>query len=150
MKQSPEMEKLEEVLRSSKLVAGGFLGSDRRSVSEIVEADARQMADVSVTCQELAERMREITDIAKRQLGRRVVISENLQVWTQEAKGALVCPWPHSGSIQKRITTVRNIETGETVTWSDLNIHLIEEHEFFEGKGSAMRLEPIQLVELIY
>jgi len=149
MKQLPEMEKLEAVLRSSKLVAGGFLGSDRRSVCEIIEDDRRRLADAGVGCKELAGRMREITDAAKRQLGRCVKISDRLEAWVEEAKGVLVCPWPHSGGILKRITTVRNVETGESITWSDLNIHLIAEHGFFEGKGSAMRIEPGELVKLI-
>ena len=35
MKQSPGSKKLEEVLRSSKIVAGGFMGMDERSVEEI-------------------------------------------------------------------------------------------------------------------
>ena len=39
MKQSREMEKLESMLRSSQLVAGGFLGDDSRNVSEVIEAD---------------------------------------------------------------------------------------------------------------
>lgn len=149
MKQSPEKDKLEAVLRSSKLVSGGFLGSDRRSVSEIVEDDGRQLADAGVGCEELAGRMREITDGAKGQLGRCVNISDKVEAWVEEAKGVLVCPWPHSGGISKRTTTVRNVETGESITWSDLNIHLIEAHGFFEGRGSAMRLEPAELVKLI-
>ncbi len=149
MKQSPEMEKLEAVLRSSKLVAGGFLGDDRRSVSEIVEDDRRRLAEAGSSCAELAGRMREITEAAKRQLGGCVKVSDQLEAWVEEAKGALVCPWSHSGGISKRTTTVRNVETGEIVTWSDLNIHLIEEHGFFEGKGSAMRLDPEELVKLI-
>ncbi|MBW8035438.1 MAG: hypothetical protein FVQ79_07360 [Planctomycetes bacterium] len=149
MKQSPEMDNLEAVLRSSKLVAGGFLGSDRRSVCEIIEEDRRRLDNAGVGCKELAGRMREITDAAKRQLGGCVKVSDRLEAWVEEAKGVLVCPWPHSGGILKRITTVRNVETGETVTWSDLNIHLIEEHGFFEGKGSAMRLEPGEIVKMI-
>ena len=149
MKQSPEMDNLEAVLRSSKLVAGGFMGSDRPSVCEIIEEDRRRLADAGLSCAELAVNMREITDAAKRQLGGCVKVSDRLEAWVEEAKGVLVCPWPHSGGILKRTTTVRNVETGESITWSDLNIHLIEEHGFFEGRGSAMRLEPGEIVKLI-
>ena len=39
MKQPPDMQKLEEILRSSNLVAGGFMGIDRRSISEIIDDD---------------------------------------------------------------------------------------------------------------
>jgi len=39
MKMSPQDKKLDAMLRSSQLVAGGFMGDDARSVSEIIEAD---------------------------------------------------------------------------------------------------------------
>jgi hypothetical protein len=34
---------------------------------------------------------------------------------------------------------------GRTISWTDLNIHMIEAHGFFEGKGSFFRIEPIEL-----
>ncbi len=148
MKQSPEMAKLEAMLRSSQLVAGGFLGDDSRNLSEIIEADRFELEKSGVTASEVARQMRKITDVAKKELGRRVMVSENLQAWVEEAKGVLVCPWPHSGGFAKRTTTLRDVESGESVTWSDLNIHLIKEHSFFEGKGSALRLCPGKLIKL--
>ena len=45
MKQSPDMQKLEQMLRSSVLVAGGFMGNDVRVVTEIIEADADLLDD---------------------------------------------------------------------------------------------------------
>ena len=50
----------------------------------------------------------------------------------------------------KRVTTIKLTESGEAISWSDLNIHLIEEHGFFEGKGSAFRIEPGELVRVIF
>ena len=43
MKESPQTKMLEEMLRSSKFVAGGFMGTDRRSVSEIIDSDSDAM-----------------------------------------------------------------------------------------------------------
>ena len=39
MKQSPDEQRLEELLRSRKIVAGGLMGNDQRSPQEIVETD---------------------------------------------------------------------------------------------------------------
>ena len=64
MKQSPKMQKLEQMLRSSVLVVGGFLGDDTRTVTEIIEADAATLARLDVTAAQLAERMQEVTDAA--------------------------------------------------------------------------------------
>ena len=150
MKESPQIKKLEEVLRSSKLVAGGFMGIDIRSVSEIIDIDLAQVARLGFTVEQVSGRMQEITCIATDAFGNFVKIDEKLQAKVDEAKGFLVCPWPHPGRFAKRVTTVRLIETGQTIRWSDLNIHLIEEHGFFEGKGSAFRIEPKELVKIIF
>jgi hypothetical protein len=136
VKESPESKKLEEVLRSSKLVAGGFMGRDTRSVSEVISADASQLSRLGYSIEETAKRMQEITDVATKALGNWIDIDEKLRAMVEEAKGLHICPWPHPGGYDKRVTTVELKETGETIFWSDLNIHLIAEHGFFEGKSS--------------
>ncbi len=150
MKESPQNKKLEAVLRSSKLVAGGFMGTDTRSVSEIIDADKNELSRLGFTSEQVAGRMQQITNIAKPGLGTWVRIDDNLQAKTDEARGFLPCPWPHSGRFVKRITIARRIETSEIIQWSDLNIHLIGEHGFFQGKGSRFRIEPKKLIKMIF
>jgi hypothetical protein len=150
MKESPQIRKLEAVLRSSKLVAGGFMGTDRRSLSEIIEADAAQISRLGFTIKQIAARMQEITDIAKATLGNWVDLDDKHRVRVDEAKGIIVCPWPHPGRFAKRVTIVNNTESDENIHWSDLNIHLIAEHSFFEGKGSTFRIEPDILAKIIF
>lgn len=147
-KKTPQIQKLEEVLRSSKLVSGGFMGSDDRSIMEIIDADVALLSKLGISAETVAAKMRQITDIAKSGLGSWVVIDEKLSAITEEAKGDLVCPWPHPGKFAKRITTVK-LNGSEQIYWSDLNIHLIAEHNFFEGKGSPFRIEPEQLIKII-
>ncbi|MFC1637238.1 hypothetical protein ACFL5Z_20660, partial [Planctomycetota bacterium] len=138
-----------ENLRSSGLVAGGFMGSDTRSFSEVIDADAAALARLDYTKEQLAGRMEEITKRAIAGLGTWVRINESKQVCVQEFKGSLVCPWPHAGRYAKRITTLRNTNTGETIRWSDLNAHLIGRHGFFGGRGSIFRVEPREAVKMI-
>jgi hypothetical protein len=142
MKKSPQLEKLEEVLRSSKLVAGGFMGTDTRSVTEIIDADAASLAKLGYTPEQLAGRMKQITRTATRGLGTTVKINGKIQATVIEAKGFIVCPWPHPGNFHKRVTTVKLIESGRTCRWSDMNIHLIEKHGFFEGKARRTESTP--------
>ncbi len=150
MKESPQNKKLEAVLRSSKLVAGGFMGVDTRSVSEIIDSDKNELSKFNITCEQIASRMQQITNTAKTGLGTWEKIEDNLEAKTDEARGFLPCPWPHAGRFVKRVTIVRRINTSETIRWSDLNIHLIGEHCFFQGKGSTFRIEPKKLIEMIF
>lgn len=150
MKESPQDRKLEELLRSSRLAAGGFMGHDNRSVSEVIDADAAELSRLGFTKEQAAERMREITQVAISGLGTWVRVGDDLEGKVDEAKGRLICPWPHKGRLAKRITMVKVIETGESIRWSDLNTHLISEHGFFEGKGSNFRIEPRELVRIIF
>ena len=149
-KKSPHLQRLEEILHSSKLVSDGFMGSDTRSVLDIIDADLAELSKLGTTAERIAARMQEITDIAKDGLGNWVKIDENRQAMTEEAKGTLVCPWPHLGKFAKRVTTVKLNKSDQIICWADLNIHLIAEHGFFEGKGSAFRIEPEKLIKIIF
>lgn len=126
------------------------MGYDTRSVSEVIDADAAELSRLGFTKEQAAERMREITQVAISGLGTWVQVGDDLEGKVDEAKGRLICPWPHKGKLSKRITVVKVIETGESIRWSDLNTHLISEHGFFEGKGSNFRIEPRELVRIIF
>ncbi len=149
MKRSPQMEQLEELLRASRVVSGGFLGRDPRILEEILEADAVELAGLGVTPEELAARMEEITRKARAGLGTPVVIDERREAIADDNRGQIICPWPHAGRYDKTVTTVRRTDTGETIRWSQLSRHFIEEHGFFQGRGSEFRLEPKALVRVI-
>ena len=149
MKQSLDMIKLDEVLRSSRLVDGGFMGDDHRAVTEVIDADAALLSKADVSLKRLAGRMQEITDMAIKGLGTQIVIDQRLSAKVDEAKGAVVCPWPHTANFAKRVTTVTQRDTGKSIRWSDLSIHMIREHGFFEGIGSSFRLEPNELIEIL-
>jgi hypothetical protein len=150
MKQGPDIQKLEEMLRSSKLVNGGFMGNDRRTVNEVIDTDIRALEKLGYDVKHLARRMQEITDQAIKGLGTWIRIDGNLLAKVNEAKGAIVCPWPHTGNFAKRETILRYKVSGRTICWSDLGIHMIAEHGFFEGKGARLRVEPEMFVEMIF
>ncbi len=150
MKESPQTRKLEQMLRSSKLVAGGFMGADSRSVAEIIGADTCELTRLGYTTEQVTSRMQTITNTAKAGLGNWVRIDDKCQAVVAEARGFTICPWPHSGHCAKRVTTIERLDSGETIHFSDLNIHMIAEHSFFEGKGSPFRIEPETLVGVIF
>lgn len=150
MKKSPQERKLEKLLRSSKFSASGFMGNDRRNLWEIIDEDASEIAKAGRTVVEIAERMRQITDTAKQGLGDWVDFTRTLRASVDDNRGMIPCPWPHRVRCLKRITTVEHIPTETKIRWSELNIHLIEEHGFFEGRGAAFRIEPRILVDILF
>ncbi|MDD2504039.1 MAG: hypothetical protein PHP79_04795 [Clostridia bacterium] len=40
-------------------------------------------------------------------------------------------------------------EEGEKIHWTALNIHMIREHGFYEGKDSPLRVEPLDLIRVL-
>lgn len=150
MKQSPQDKNLEAMLRSGKLTAGGFMGDDARSPAEVIAEDAAVLNALGYTAAQLAARMQELTALARPAMGNWVQAGDTLQVKSEDYKGFIVCPWPHAGRYEKRITTAERLDTGLSVSWTDLNIHLIAEHGFFEGRQAFFRIEPKILVQVIF
>jgi hypothetical protein len=150
MNNPPHIQKIEAVMRSSKLAARGFLGDDPRSLTEIIDADAATLDRLGYTPEQLAQRMQQISDLAVPRLGNWINLDPRRRARVSEARGFLICPWPHPGKFIKRVTTVQLINTDRSIQWSDLNIHLIGQHGFFEGRNAPFRIEPCQLVEIIF
>ena len=138
------------MLQPSKFSVCGFLGNDKRNLWEIIEADATVIANAGRTMAEVAQRMQELTDIGTKGLGDWVNAGQGLEVTVDDNRGKVPCPWPHRVRCLKRITTVRHTATKSSLRWSDLNVHLIKEHGFFEGKGAPFRIEPQDLLKLLY
>ena len=44
---------------------------------------------------------------------------------------------------------VRNLEKDREITYTDMNIHMINEHGFYQGKGSAFRMEIGDLIDIL-
>lgn len=144
MKKDRRSAEIEERLRRQ-----GYLGSDRRDLAEIVEADAEALARRGTGPRDLARRMRRLRDRGRRALGEEVEVDGRYRVSVAVERGLLVCPFGDSRSVAKTMTTVHNLRTGRSLAFSDMNIHLIERHGFFEGRGSAFRIEPDELCDLL-
>jgi hypothetical protein len=150
MNQSPKDENLEQVLRSGKLTAGGFMGADLRGIDAVIAEDLATLGKLGYNAEQVASRLQELRDLARPALGNWVNAGKNLQVKSEDYKGFIACPWMHDGQFEKRITTALRTDTNQSASWSDLNIHFIEKHHFFEGKGAFFRIEPQELIRVIF
>ena len=148
MKESPDQEKLYEKLKPSKLSAEGYLGNDTRSPAEMIEEDSAVLTRLGSSPEALAARMGSLTETGATGLGRPVRVG-SLEVTVTDDRGKIPCPFSDATFANKRITVVRRISDSKTIFWSDLNIHMIEKHGFFEGRGTWFRVEPDELLDMI-
>jgi hypothetical protein len=150
MKQAPEWNQIEDNLRPGRLSASGFLGDDPRSLSEIIQTDQIALQRLHLTDQAVAARLRTLTDAAKSGLGKPVLVERHYEVVVEDFMGQIPCPFRDNLRADKRLTTLRNLKANRILRWSDLNIHLIEKHGFYEGVGSPFRLDPDVVSELLF
>jgi len=127
----------------------GFLGTDRRNLADILEADAREVARLNVTHEQIADRLATLVRCGLDGLETEVVCETDYRVRHHGARGRIPCPWGHLGIYEKGDVHLTRISTGESVIVSELQVHLIRTHGFYQGKGSPYRLEPATLKRLL-
>ncbi|MFO7660904.1 MAG: hypothetical protein R6V77_08320 [Candidatus Cloacimonadaceae bacterium] len=150
MKQTPLEEKITAKMQPGVITLNGFLGSDERHYHEIIEDDEKTLAAYGKTAEEIADRLDYFTKNSFESYMEHVIIDDIYEVETEVYRGKLPCPFSHPGIYRKTVTTLTNAKTGITLRWTGLNLHLIRQHHFFEGKGSAFRLEPDLLIKTIF
>lgn len=150
MKQTPKEERIARRMQPGVLTLNGFLGSDTRHYHEIIADDEKRLAALGKSPEEIAERMQYFTDISWDSFEGGIEVDGKYIVETEVVRGKLPCPFAHAGIYRKAVTILTNKQTGKTLRWSSLNLHLIKEHHFFEGIGSPFRLEPEELVKQLF
>lgn len=145
MKENPAEKETKRDMQAGRLVLDGFLGDDTRNLDEIVAADAEVLNRYKITAEVLAQMMRKYTRAGMQALGDPVQVS-GYEIQVDEWMGWLGCPFKDAKRAAKRNTRATKIASGETIYWSDLHLHLIEDHGFFQGKGAIHRLEPAVLL----
>ncbi len=93
--------------------------------------------------------MVELRDAGMAGLGEFVDVAPHFEVRVDSVRGRLPCPFGDPGIFPKTNVTVRNTRTGREITYTDLHIHLVRVHGFYEGRGSPFRLEPKDLAEVL-
>lgn len=149
MKQSPQLKQIQENMRPGVLTLNGFLGTDGRDLVEILETDAAEVRRLKTTHRAISDRMALLRDRGKEGLGEFIDVDPNFEVRVDSVRGGIPSPFGDRGLIPKTNTTVRNTRLGREIVFTDVNIHLIGEHGFYEGRGSLFRVEPEDLVEVL-
>lgn len=149
MKQSPYLDRVQQEMRPGVITRDGFLGTDHRSLQEILDHDDAAVQRLNITHKDIAARMCALREAGAKGLGETIAVEPNFEIRVDSVRGKLPCPFLGGSIVQKLNTTVRNTRLGREVTYTDLNIHMIEEHGFYEGYGSPFRLPPEDLVAIL-
>lgn len=149
MKQTPEMNSIQQQMRPGKITRDGFLGSDTRLLCEIIDTDNAVVRAAGLTHADIAARMRQLRDAGARGLGQTIKVAPHFEVTVDAVRGKLPCPFLHEGLFQKIFVIVSNLSIKESVTFTDMNIHMIEAHGFYEGRGATFRQEPVTLIRVL-
>jgi hypothetical protein len=141
MKMPPDLVKAQGNMAPGVITADGFLGSDKRPLVDIIEADEEKMRTLGLDFQEVSEKMDRLLKEGRRGLGDPITVEEKWLVRTDEARGFLPCPF-EDGVFRKVTATVVHRATGQKLVYSDLSLHLLDKHHFLQGYGAAFRIEP--------
>lgn len=147
MKQTPELTAIQEEMQPGRISATGFLGDDARQLADILTADAATVEALGVSHQRISEAMRRLTNIGRGGFGTPVQV-DCYEITVEDFMGRIACPF-RDGRVIKRTTTVRDLERGTELSWTDLAMHLIGRHGFYQGEGSPHRLDPGELVRFL-
>ena len=149
MKSAKPMRDVQERMAPGVLSAHGFLGSDRRALAAIIDDDAARVRRLGLAHDGIARRMEELRDAGARGLGDFVAVAPHFEVRVDCVRGKIPCPFGDRALERKGFTVVRNLATGREITYTDLGIHMIRAHGFYEGTGSPFRLDPEALAEVL-
>jgi hypothetical protein len=149
MKQTVQMSEIQERMKPGVITRDGFLGKDRRNLIDILQDDDAEVKRRNLTHKQIAERMVQLREAGKRGLGEFISVPPHFEVRVDSVRGKLPCPFKHPGLIRKTNISVKNLKTNREITYTDMHIHMIGEHGFYEGRGSNFRLEIKDILETL-
>jgi hypothetical protein len=149
MKMNPELKLAQDNMQPGVIALQGFLGDDKRDLSQIIDEDNQLVKNLETTHLKIAERMKFLREQGEKGLGEFIDYDNHFQIRVDSVRGKMRCPFEDPGLIPKYNTTVKNLTLNREVTYTDMNIHFIETHGFYQGEGSLFRSSPDDLVEIL-
>lgn len=148
MKESPRDQALEQRLSASKFSGDGFLGTDRRPLTQIIAADQRTLEQLGVDKQTLLAALHDAFKKARAALGGEVDIRPGITARAHESMGRIPSPFRGDGVFEKGDVVITSAD-GEELVLTALGLALIERHDFYQGHGSRYRIDPVRAVNLL-
>jgi hypothetical protein len=136
-------------MKPGRITLSGFLGNDPRNLVDIIVEDDAKVKRLNVTHKKIARKMIEFKQKGIKGMGDFIKIDPHFEVKVETVRGKLPCPFGDPGIFPKINTYIKNLRINKNINYTDLNIHMIWAHGFYEGKGSKFRLDPETIVEVL-
>lgn len=152
MKMSPEYVKAQANMQAGVITSDGFMGTDHRNLTDIIEQDEELMTSVGLEWEPVVARMRHLLKEGRKGLGEPVTVDGDWIVQVSEARGFLASPF--EDGIYRKVNAEVVLAPGgkpteEKLYYSELSLHLLEKFHFLQGHGSPFRLEPAHIKKVL-
>lgn len=147
MKKSPEEQQIMERMAAGVYCRDGFLGSDARTLSEILDTDRSALRKRKITKEQIARKLGMILAEAIRHFGAPVEVQPGLHALYHEAMGRI--PSPFGDGVFPKGEVELTTADGKTYRFTPLSVHLIGRYGFFQGRGNRYRLEPEEIAGVL-
>ena len=139
--QSPALDAVEKRMRTIEAHHGYLTEADGPLVTLLIQDEIR-VKELGLTHEAIAAALRQLTHAAAEAQGCPMVVENKWRVHIDAFRGKIPCPWGHPGLYPKTHVHLERVDTGASLQWTDLAIHLIEAHGFYQGTQSPYRLDP--------
>ena len=125
------------------------------SLALTLAEDARRLAGLGVSAEDLGRRLAELLATAATSDWFRPFRGGPFDVELRRRRGLIPCPWAPAETARCTIGiggrptanqfAVRNRQSRRRLEGFEISVHLIRDHGFFGGPGTAFRIEPEEL-----
>ena len=148
MKQTPEMDRIQEKMKPGVLTLKGFLGDDDRKLADIIAADKLALQTLGIDLPEFCEKLADLAERGRDLMEQEVMVDNRYLIKVRDDRGKIPSPW-NDGLFEKGDVDMTDTRTGKKLKWNQLTLRLALAHGFLGGRGSEYRLEPEVLVEIL-
>lgn len=149
MKQTPQEKIIQKRMQPGNLSIDGFLGKDKRHYHEIIEEDLQVLSQYGITNEQVADKLEELTNLAFENPEGIAEPEEGVTIEYSSYRGRVISPFLGQKPARKGIIKYYDSKRNLKLQWTPLNILMIRDYGFFEGKGSKNRLEPAEVYKVL-
>lgn len=146
MRQTPELDKIQQRMQPGILTLHGFLDTDTRKLADIIAKDNETVLSHGITHEQIADKLTDLTEKGRDIMESEVTVDGRYRIIVRDDRGVMPSPFG-DGNFGKGDVEMTDKVSGNHFKWNDLCIHMIRNHGFYSGIGSLYRLDPRKLFE---